>query len=118
LDGTGLTRVTTPPANYFDFDARFSPDGKQILFIRDDLNDDDRSLYIVDTSGNNLKTITTGNDITNAILSPNSKQLAYIKNFSNKFGADDVYVANADGSNETNITNFSSPHWLRSATEA
>jgi dipeptidyl aminopeptidase/acylaminoacyl peptidase len=107
-DGTGLTRLTTPPASYFDYNAKFSPDGKQVYFIRDDAGDDDRSLCRVDISGNNLSVITTGSDVADAAVSPDGKQIAYTKNFSSVTYANDVCVANPDGSDETNITKFSS----------
>jgi Tol biopolymer transport system component len=51
-DGTGLARVTNPPAGRQDAPCDFSPDGLRIAFVRINLADEDRNaLMIVNRDG-------------------------------------------------------------------
>ena len=51
-DGSGLTRVTTAPEGAHDAPCDFSPDGKQIAFVRTNPADEDRNeLMIVNRDG-------------------------------------------------------------------
>jgi Tol biopolymer transport system component len=109
LDGKNLVRVTTPPSDYFDYRATFSPDGKSILFIRKNSEVTDCGAYTVDITGANLKNLVKSTyNVDYAGYSPNGKQIAYAKatNTSSPYNSE-IYVANADGSNPVKITTYS-----------
>jgi Tol biopolymer transport system component len=107
LDGSGLTRLTTPPPNYFDYRASISSDGSKIIFVRGNQDDTDRGLYTIDSAGNNLTNITKGNEVDYAFFSPDGAHVVYAKSLVDNVPYTlDVYVANADGSNEQKITSF------------
>jgi Tol biopolymer transport system component len=66
-DGSGLQRVTTPPAGSSDTEPRFSPDGQQIVFTRFQggqflesgrVAGDTSALFVVRTDGTGLQRIT------------------------------------------------------------
>ena len=51
-DGGGLTRVTTSPGGGHDVVGDYSPDGRQIVFLRDDLVDEEHNtLMVVNVDG-------------------------------------------------------------------
>jgi len=95
-DGTDLTRVT----DYSGLDQypEWSPNGKQ-LAIRRDLE-----LYLIDKDGSNpvQLTFTTPPAINQmASWSPDGKQLAFL---STREGYPSIFVMDADGSNQINLT--------------
>ena len=94
-DGTDLTRVT----DYTGLDQypEWSPNGKQ-LAIRRDID-----LYLIDLDGNNPLQLTDEAMGFNqmASWSPDGKQLAFL---STRAGYASVFVMNADGSNQVNLT--------------
>ena len=97
----------TDEATWMSVDV--SPNGKEILI--DILGD----LYVVPFSGGEAKNIMPGMAWeTQAKYSPNGKQIVFI---SDRGGNDNIWVANADGSEPRAITkdkdyNFGSPSWL------
>jgi len=107
LDGSGLTQITVPPVNYFDYRASYSFDGTKIIFVRGNEDDTDRGLYTVDNTGNNLKNITKGDEVDFASFSPDGQRIVYAKSLvSSAPYLYDIYVANADGSSEQKITSL------------
>jgi Tol biopolymer transport system component len=105
-DGTGQTRLTTDPA--FDFDPTWSPDGTAIAFSSTrDGNDEVYVMFAVDDDGDG-----NGDNQTNfsqhpaagdsrPAFSPDGKKIAFE---SDRDGKSEIYVMNADGSNEKNVT--------------
>ena len=97
----------TDEATWMSVDV--SPNGKEILI--DILGD----LYVVPISGGEAKNIMPGMAWENqAKYSPDGKQIVFI---SDRGGNDNIWVANADGSEPRAITkdkdyNFGSPSWL------
>jgi Tol biopolymer transport system component len=85
-----------------------SPDGKTLVF------DLVGHLYEMPIAGGEAKAITSGLEFNSTPrFSPDGKMLAYI---SDRSGADNVWVANADGSNARPLTGdenstFTSPSW-------
>jgi Tol biopolymer transport system component len=121
LDGTGITQITNIPSGYFDYRASFSPDGKQVVFVRDDYADNPdtaRSVRTVSINGGTPKTIAKGNNIDYPAFSPDGTQIAYAIGINNSSPYNyEIYISNADGSNQKKITTFSSTgdissiHW-------
>jgi Tol biopolymer transport system component len=123
LDGTGLTQLTSPPAHEWDYRASFSPDGKQVIFVRDDSDDYPdtvRSIRIVNMPGGTPKTVAKGNNIDFPSFSPDGTQVVYAKGINDFVPYNyEMYIANADGSDEKKITTFSEAgdvfymHWSK-----
>ena len=94
-DGTDLTRVT----EYAGLDQypEWSPNGKQLAIRRD------TDIYLIDLDGANPMQLTAGTSGVNqmASWSPDGKQIAF---FSNRLGYGSVFVMDADGNNEVNLT--------------
>ncbi|HSF24378.1 MAG TPA: DPP IV N-terminal domain-containing protein [Blastocatellia bacterium] len=94
-DGTDLTRVT----DYAGLDQypEWSPNGKQLAIRRD------TDIYLIDLDGANPLQLTAGNIGFNqmASWSPDGKRLAFL---STREGYPSVFVMDADGSNQVNLT--------------
>lgn len=100
-DGSNLTRLTTNPLGGGDEPGAYSPDGKRIVFLRRDQNQDGIGLFVVNTNGTDLRQITppgtliqSGND---GDWSPQGNNIV----FSRHVTADvrgSIWVIHADGS--------------------
>jgi Tol biopolymer transport system component len=100
-DGSDLTRLTTNPLGGGDEPGAYSPDGKRIVFLRRDQNQDGVGLFVVKTNGTDLRQITppgtliqSGND---GDWSPQGNEIV----FSRHVTADvrgSIWVIHADGS--------------------
>jgi TolB protein len=115
-DETGPTpiRLTSDPA--LDRQPAVSPNGKEIAFFStrphgDPLNPQrDREIYVMDATdddgdgqGDNLRRLTDNTASESApAWSPDGKKIAFS---SNRDGNNEIYVMDADGSEQTNLTN-------------
>jgi Tol biopolymer transport system component len=99
-NGKGKHRVTRMGgiANFPDF----SPDGSLIAFNARPAGAADMDIYVVSSRGGSVRRLTTstGNDVLPA-WSPNGTQLVFL---SNRTGTSQVWVMNADGSNQHPLT--------------
>jgi Tol biopolymer transport system component len=57
LDGSGLTRVTSNPLGGHDLPGSYSPNGKSIVFIRDDASGNPAGMFVVNLSDGQLRQI-------------------------------------------------------------
>jgi hypothetical protein len=93
-DGTGGARVPNTAQN--DTWPTFSPDGRQIAFVR--FVNRYQRLHVINADGSGLRVVTTSDvHVEDPEWSPDGRRFA----FSNGF---DVYVVNADGTGLTNMT--------------
>lgn len=97
-DGTNMVVL-----NQVGSSARFSPDGKQVVFYSE--REGDEEIFIVDVDGSNLKQITdnTEHDF-HPGFSPDGRQIVFS---SMRDGNNEIYIMNSDGSNQQRITNSS-----------
>src|SRR5438093_272252 len=73
-DGTGLTRLTTDPAD--DFDPTWSPDGRQIAFRT--TRDGNDEIYVMDADGSHQRNLTNDPaDDWSPAWSPDGTRIAY-----------------------------------------
>jgi len=103
MDGNNVMRLTSSPDSTYGFNAfaAWSPDGKQIAFIRS-INGSVPHLFLMNSDGTGMHQLLTGDLADFGVAwSPDGKQLAISRDAG--FGGD-IFIANADGSNLTNIT--------------
>jgi Tol biopolymer transport system component len=102
-DGTGLTRLTTNPAD--DTSPAWSPDGTKIAFatIRDRVpNEVNYEIYVMNADGSNQTRLTNNTKFDHSpAWSPDGTRIAFTSRRDDNF---EVYVMNADGSNQTRLT--------------
>ena len=101
-----------------DRDARWSLDGKNIVFSS--YQDGKSQIYVMNADGSNVRQLTNDkfeNDM--PVWSPDGKRIAYV---SNKTGHKEIYVMNVDGKQKHQLTNTSadstSPDWVRNNKDA
>lgn len=94
--------------SYWDFDPEFSPDGTRIAFHsnRPPSPGNVGQIYVMSIGGTNLRML-TNSEGTNygAAWSPDGRQIAFT---SERDGNPEVYIMNADGSDQRNLSN--NPH--------
>jgi Tol biopolymer transport system component len=102
LDGTELTRVTFNGAT--EFVLNWSPDGRRVLYDAFALNG---GIFATNDDGN-WSVLLTENQFEFANLyaswSPDGQKIAFVR-WTFATGVQDLYVMDADGGNETRITN-------------
>ncbi|HET7483606.1 MAG TPA: hypothetical protein VFK89_12180 [Actinomycetota bacterium] len=99
-DGSGTRRVTHAPSGFHDIPADFSPDGRQIVFIRQPLEFDHPTgpLFIVNVDGSGLHRITRDSYASyTARFSPDGKWIAFTGEFWSSPGSP-MWVVHPDGS--------------------
>jgi TolB protein len=99
-DGTGVTRLTTDPAE--DFDPVWSPDGTRIAFRSH--RDGDEEVYIMNADGSDPQNLTNapGGDYSPA-WSPNGEWIAFM---SDRAGNNNIWIIRPDGTGLRQITDL------------
>ncbi|HYR28020.1 MAG TPA: protein kinase [Thermoanaerobaculia bacterium] len=103
---TGRTIQIVPASNAHYMGISFSRDGEYVYFTRYD-NGPLGTLYRVPILGGTAEPLVKDID-SRATLSPDSKQLAFVRDDFNK-GTSTILVANADGTNERQLAQFRVP---------
>ena len=117
-DGSNPTNLTNNPA--VDGFPVWSPDGRKIAFVSD--LDGNAEIYVMDADGSNQTNLTNNpaydgpGELLGALAlmwSPDSSKIAFIS-WRDDYNAE-IYVMDADGSNQTNLSNSRgwdySPAW-------
>lgn len=104
-DGTNVHRVSTLPEKaIYDQAARFSPDGKRLVFTRYRTDPGLSALFTIRLDGSGLRQLTPwGNGAGDADWSPSGKKLVFEAS-PNKGCFGEIYTGEADGQHLTNIT--------------
>ncbi len=104
-DGSGQKQLTRNSAK--DFIADFSPDGRRITFASN--RDGDREIFVMNANGSGQTQLTFNTkdtpsdpaDDARPVFSPDGRRIAFV---SNRDGDYDVFVMNANGSEQTPVT--------------
>ncbi|HEV3363762.1 MAG TPA: hypothetical protein VG795_06415 [Acidimicrobiia bacterium] len=104
-DATEQTRLTNNPAN--DAWPRWSPDGTRIVF-QSSRRANNNDIWVMDSFGGNLVNLTPDNPAADSTpeWSPDGTKIVFTRNLGGAAG-NEVFVMNADGSNQVNISNNS-----------
>ena len=115
-DGSNPTRLTNNSA--VDVNPVCSPDGTKIVF--DSNRDGDFDIFIMEADGSNQTrlTINTTSDF-QATWSSDGRRLFYVSDIdepdpgrrAGEFGNVEIYMMDADGSNQTRLTNTAVTEW-------
>jgi TolB protein len=99
-DGTGQTRLTSPPVGSVDVRPVWSPNGKKIAFTSS--NRDGNDIYTINPDGTNETRITTDQvPKGDPAWSPDGSKIALYR-LSGQSG--EIYTMNADGTGHTRLT--------------
>ena len=117
-DGSNPTRLTDNSA--VDVNPVCSPDGTKIVFNSN--RDGDFDIFIMDADGSNqtrLTNNTTSDFSFGGTWSPDGRRLFYVSDIgepdperrSGDYGNMEIYMLDADGSNQTRLTNTAVNEW-------
>lgn len=81
------------------FSAKFSPDGREILFDRG--TDSGYDIFVMDVDGTNIRRLTTTGSDYDPHWSPDGSRIAFTREGD---GRSDIYVMDADGTNVQQLT--------------
>ena len=100
LEPWGVSRLTSNAAD--DESPAISPDGSKVAFVSYRDSDEDAEIYVITVSDKRVEQITSNtSEDGDPAWSPDGTKLVYA---SNSDGDWDIYVADADGSNSSNLT--------------
>jgi Tol biopolymer transport system component len=73
VDGTGLRRITHNTANERDDEVRWWPDGRELLFVRNQ-----STVYMVGATGGAPKELVTRGTVSSVSWAPDGQKIAYM----------------------------------------
>lgn len=104
-DGSGVVNLTNSPGSV-DWEPRWSPDGTRILFCSTrgagGGEAAEFSLWTMNADGSGLARLPVDGGARWPTWSPDGSKIAFA---SSRSGDSEIYVMNADGSNQVNVTN-------------
>lgn len=130
-DGTNINKITTPnDTNTSFYEPRWSPDGTKIVYSKGS-GDNARDIFVMNADGSNEKQLTSDRKSDNYNIgssypswSPDGTKIIYMSTKEKYYGLGEtasngyqLFVMNADGTNQTRISFDSSanmyPEWIK-----
>ena len=104
-DGTDKRNLTNDSAERWDgySSLRWSPDGSSIVFAKEDEGSDSPAIYVIDVETGE-QTALTEPGFTSPAWSPDGSKIAYASIYRSRTAESELFVMDADGSNERQIT--------------
>lgn len=111
LDGGGEARLTFDDADQIA--PLFSPDGDKIAFIAESSEGSKTGLWVMSVDGSDKRMLV--DDISPYVecWSPDGTQIAYSVNPFEYYQTFQIFIVNADGSSNTQVTGEVKPEWQR-----
>ena len=110
-DGSNLSRLTDDNT-YLDIRPSWSPDGKKIVFERE-LVTGGRGKHwvmVMGADGSNIRKLPVRTRSSNVSWSPDGTKLTFDVGNPPNFDVRDIYMTDADGSNQINLTGSGNGH--------
>jgi Tol biopolymer transport system component len=118
-DGNGFTRITNSSVR--DLGPAWSPDGSKIAFYIHISDQYQWSQYIMDADGKNIKRLTNTANVCDGQpdWSPDGRYIAFGRLYSRENYRAEIWMMNADGTNQHRVGTFSgdSPSWSPDGTK-
>ncbi len=110
FDGSNKVNLTNTPYGFFERYAKWSPDGKKIIYITDTPRGSRKEqpeyageIWIMNADGAEKKNLTNNPAVDSSpSWSPDGKKIVFV---SSRDGNREIYVMNADGTDQKNTTN-------------
>jgi Tol biopolymer transport system component len=112
-DGTGVVDLTNTEDPIVNFEPTWSPDGSEVVYMRQ--GEGEQDLWRVGADGSNPENLTESPGVqeTSAEFSPDGTEIAYVSSGPNPCCDagynNDIWVMDADGSNQTPLTETDFP---------
>jgi Tol biopolymer transport system component len=105
-DGSGDRNITNTGSPTGEYQASFSPNGRKLVFDRDD------DIWIVSSKGKGLKRLTTSGDVGDAAFSANGRKIVFVRSaepdllLAQRRGSDsrDIWIMRKNGSRQRQLT--------------
>jgi Tol biopolymer transport system component len=99
--GTDLNKLTNVAVNYYKL--IWSPDNNKVIFVAQDTSYPYNSqIYMANAASDGQINISNSKNAYDPVWSPDSKKIAFV---TTRDGHDQIYLMNADGSEQTNLSN-------------
>lgn len=106
-DGSGMVPLTTDGLG--NSDPEWSPDGSRIAYVRNQSDGvsptEDRGIYTVAPNGTGRTQLTADALDATPTWSPSGNQIAFVRDAGSSNGNDEIFVMDANGANQTDISN-------------
>jgi Tol biopolymer transport system component len=104
-DGSGEVHLTNTAGPTSEGSASYSPDGRRIAFHRCNNDSEICTISVINSDGSGFSTLTAGSGIGGEVVpsfSPDGGRIGFVRDY-------EVFVMNADGSGQINLTNTPMP---------
>jgi Tol biopolymer transport system component len=110
IKSDGTNHINLSANSKWQFNPVWSPDGTKLVFVNNDENDNS-DIYTLDLVSGSRVQLTHGGNNTSPVWSPDNSKLAFVAKIGDFL---QVFVMNADGSGEQQLTDTDADNWAPS----